>query len=116
MRLVTKAQARLLGAARGKAAASWVFDGNTKQATYQRFLKMLEDGEPFDAMFPGYSYPEWLSGEWAGESVAELLGECVNARDEERLDGVMEAYEAAADVAYWSELERVARFHVECVA
>lgn len=109
MSLVTKREAIRLGRLRGLNAASWVFDGNTTRETYERFLKLWEDGDP--ALSDMVGETNWLSGEWAGESIPELLGSCDNMRDEERLDDVCQAYEEAADRAFWKELERVARFH-----
>jgi hypothetical protein len=52
----------------GKAKGSWVFDGNTDEATYRRILDGFEDGDPevLDIQ------PSPLSGEWAGESITEL--------------------------------------------
>ena len=90
------------GAERGGAAASWMFDGNTTAATYRAFLKGVEDGDP--AVRDQYQPPEWLSGEWAGESISELLGEHTT-------EGGQDAYCMAADTAYWAELERAARIH-----
>ena len=110
MTLVTKREARQLGRERGLAAASWKFDGNTTDATYRRFLLGLENGDPevMDEYAPtNYG---WLSGEWAGESISELLGEAESQRDFDRMEDVEQAYEDAADTAYWRELERVARY------
>lgn len=49
----------------------------------------------------------WLSGEWAGCSIPELLGDLVDAvpeanedADSDLLDALCEAYEEAADKAY----------------
>lgn len=109
MPLITKRTAQQEGRERGRNAASWMFDGNTTEETYRRFLQGYDEGDP--AVMDAYAPPSWLSGEWAGESISELLGDCENARDEERLDGVMEAYESAAEEAYWRELVRTARYH-----
>lgn len=93
-------EAKKLGRERGEAAASWVFDGNTNRATYELALKGIEDGDPeiLDLISP----PNWLSGEYAGESISELLGDDVT-------DAQMTAYEEAADMAFWRMVERDAR-------
>lgn len=55
----------------GSAAGSWVIDGNTTRETALHILRGYEDGDPeiMDMM------PAPLSGEWAGESITELLGD-----------------------------------------
>ena len=40
------AKAEELGRDAGKAAASWVFDGNTPEEAYQRVLRGIEEGDP----------------------------------------------------------------------
>ena len=99
----------------GKAAASWVFDGNTSEATYRRFLQVSEDGDPaIDEFAPASG---WLSGEWADTTLPQDIAEmCQLERDEDgevneyEWDACMDAYETAADEAYWAELERIARY------
>lgn len=108
--MLTKREAQKAGRAVGLAAASWMFDGNTTDDTYRAFVDGRRDGDP--KIVDQYAPREWLSGEWVGESVSELLGECENTRDEERASDVMDAYVEAADTAYWRELERVARYHL----
>jgi len=58
-----------MGKARGEAAASWFFDGNTTDETYRRVLQGIEDGDPevVDAL------PQFSFGEWAGESCREVF-------------------------------------------
>lgn len=107
--MLTKREAIKAGKRRGENAAAWMFDGNTTDETYRAFLKGWMDGDP--EVLDRYAPPSWLSGEWAGESIVELLGECENQRDVDRLADVTQAYEDAADTAYWRELERVARFY-----
>jgi hypothetical protein len=91
----------------GHAAASWVFDGNTTRETYAAFLSGYNDGDP--KIMDHYQPRSWLSGEWAGERMNEILGEPETDRDRERQDAVADAYSEAADTAYWRELARVAR-------
>lgn len=59
-----------LGYAHGQARASWMWDGNTKDETYREFLRLYNEGDLPD----DYLSPDPLSGEWAGESITELLG------------------------------------------
>lgn len=106
--LVTKREARKMGRERGLAAASWAMDGNWSDEAYRTWLRRFEDGDPrIEEMTPT---PSWLSGEWAGESISEILGEADSKRDLDRLGDVEDAYSEAADTAYWRELERVARY------
>lgn len=56
---------------------------------------------------PDSETPSWLSGEWAGESINELLGDLIelatsNFLDPEgaAADQICDTYEQAADVAY----------------
>lgn len=104
------ATATTLGTEAGKAAASWVFDGNTTDETYRQFLAWHEAGDPLvDQFAPATG---WLSGEWADTRTPQsLLAEC-GAGDEDE-EAVLTAYEEAADTAYWQELERVARYQTE---
>lgn len=105
--LVTQDEARKAGRARGVNAASWMFDGNTTDETYRAFLKGFDEGDP--AIMDQYQPSSWLSGENAGESINEILGEALSKRDLDRLERVQEVYEAAADQAYWDELVKTAR-------
>ena len=109
--MLTKREAKQAGRQAGLNAASWKFDGNTTTETYKRFLEGYDAGDPevMDAFCP----PSWLSGEWAGESMNEILGEPQNERDENRQDDVAQTYEDAADQADWAELVRVARYQTK---
>ncbi len=103
-------QAAAKGTQAGKAAASWVFDGNTTTETYRQFLVMHEDGDPMIENFgPGAG---WLSGEWADSETPASLMDDLRIGNTIDHDAVCEAYETAADEAYWAELERVARLQV----
>ena len=53
---------RKAGAAAGKAAATWLIDGNTSEATVRRMLAQWGEGDP-----AAPSAPCPLSGEWAYE-------------------------------------------------
>ena len=53
------AKAEELGCAAGKAAATWVFDGNTPGEEYWRVLRGIADGDPavLDAIEPPATTP-----------------------------------------------------------
>lgn len=105
-----EAEARKLGAERGLAAASWVFDGNTPQRTYRAFLRAWDDGDPvLDNYAPTSG---WLSGEWADTPTPDTLARDLGITDPDEIDAACDAYEDAATEAYWAELERVARLMV----
>lgn len=112
--------ARERGAKAGHAAATWALDGNTSDATYRALVAGWEDGDP--AVLNQYDWSP-LSGQWAGESIPELLGDLLSelgdGREDADLDNVeqvQDAYESAALDAYWDELTRVARFHIDTEA
>lgn len=110
------AEARERGKEAGENAASWVFNGNTDDATYRRVLKGIEDGDPM--ILDRIAAPGWLSGEWAGESTSELLGDLLDEDDDEGMTGkdtqeIENAYCEAADEAYWDEIERACRYQVK---
>lgn len=100
--MITIEQAAQLGHERGLHAASWVFDGNTPIEMYRRVLKGIREGDP--EILDGFN-TNWLSGEHAGESLVEIFG------GEPDTD-TSEAYEIAADLAFWDELEGVAQHHI----
>lgn len=98
----------------GISAASWAFDGNTKDETYRAVLKGYEEGDP--AILDRFN-PPGLSGEWADSTTARTL------QEEYGLDGRRDPYgaildeactvwEDAAHAAFWEEIIRVCRFHV----
>jgi hypothetical protein len=91
-----------MGTEAGQARASWVFDGNTDAETYARVLQGIEDGDPeiMDALSVSP-----LSGEWAGESMTEILGDDYTDEDADE-------YEQAFQDVYWAEIERVCRYQV----
>lgn len=101
-------QAAKLGTEAGQAAASWVFDGNTPQATYAWALKGIRDGDP--EVMDSYAEPT-LSGEWAdGYTLDDLAADLdVDAATDEEAA----AWEQAASEAFWHELERAAAYQVE---
>jgi hypothetical protein len=103
---VTEATNR--GTRAGYNAATWVFDGNTPDATRARVAQMIADGDP--QLYDTIHEPQWLSGEWAGESITELIGDLLD-NDEDTNNGddnICEAYENAATDAFWNEVSRSA--------
>lgn len=94
-------EAKERGRQAGKNAASWAFDGNTPDDAIEHVYDALQAGDD-----TGIETPSWLSGEWAGASVSELLGDVLEATPEDSHDDVMLAYEEAADAAFWEAIER----------
>lgn len=103
-----------LGRDAGKAAASWIFDGNTSPETYRQVLIMIEDGDPL--LYSQILEPRWLGGIWAGDptptSLARELG-LDDLLDLHLLDEACTEYETAASDAFWHEVEAFARRMVE---
>lgn len=98
------------GYAQGQSRASSVWDGNTPTSEYAYFLRTYNEGDLPDH----YLSPDPLSGEWAGESIPELIGDLVpeDAKDDADAEywwGHLEqAYEDAFRDAWYAELVRVA--------
>jgi hypothetical protein len=96
-----------LGRDAGRAAASWMFDGNTPEETYCTVLRGIEDGDPaiLDTdpapFLPGDTYTD------AG------LPRDLSLDDEDQLppDAVTAYLDAAAE-SFWHETERIAREHL----
>lgn len=98
------ARAAELGRDAGKAAATWVFDGNTPDEAYQRVLRGIDDGDPaiLDAIEPPAIGPA------AGYDQDDL------ARDlglDPALQDAVPAYTDAFTGSFWTEVERAAREH-----
>lgn len=93
------------GSEKGKAAGSWVIDGNTEQAAAQRILDGYEASDPeiMDMC------PAPLSGEFAGEPIPSMvLDELGIGFDHESADEVLDAFEDAFSNAFWQEVIRSA--------
>jgi hypothetical protein len=107
------AKATEIGKAHGKGAASWVFDGNTSTKTYRRVLDGLEEGDPeiYDSL--KVCIPN-LNGEY---TETDLWSDCdLDPEDPRNVIAsadASDAYEEAAAEAFWLEVERVARYHLE---
>ena len=89
----------------GRAAASWIFDGNTSDETYRQILAGIEDGDP--EVMDSLPVPD-LSGEWADRMTATELLDMVGGTEDEATD-VFEAYEVAFSRAVTDEAESAAR-------
>ena len=100
-----ESQAEQRGMDAGKAAASWVWDGNTTTGTYAMFLKTYDEGDLPD----NYLAPSPLSGEWAGESIKELLGDLLTGNDEDD-QAILEIYEAGFMDAWYDNLITTAKY------
>lgn len=112
--------ARALGTDHGRAAASWVFDGNTSEETYRRVLAGIDDGDPevLDTL-PCAD----LSGEWADtltgpqlirDALADVLADFEDESDMEERFGpdICDAYVVAFGDAVVDAVERAAREHL----
>lgn len=107
-------EATTLGRVHGEKTASWFFDGNTSQETYERVHKGLQDGDPV-IMDSLPSSP--LSGEWADQMTPRRLlmelgwnEESVSA---EQQDEICETYEQSFNDAVQREVERIANYHLQ---
>ena len=105
---ITKA-AEELGRDKGHAAATWVEIDSSNAAA---ILQGIEDGGPEIMDMT----PAPLSGEMAGESIPELIDQSLLDRYDvvgDDRDAWCDAYEMAFQTAYWSELERTCRYHID---
>jgi hypothetical protein len=101
---------RAAGERDGKAAGSWIADGNTSEAALRRTLQLWEDGDP-----EAPSAPHPFSGEWADSPRPEDI---IDAETEdysgwsmnvEEVDELASAYEDAYAQAWQEEAERTVR-------
>lgn len=96
------------GYAAGRSAGSWVTDGNTSVSAYRALLAGIEEGDP-QVMDLQHSP---LSGEWAGESIPELI-DGYNDMTPDEQDAACDAYEQGFSQGFWDELERSCRAQVD---
>ena len=102
------AEAAGLGRDAGKAAACWVFDGNTCEDAYRAVLRGIEDGDP--AILGAHPAPG-LSAD-GGYTEADLAGDLGLDGEDQLPPDAVTAYLDAADRAFWHETERIAREHL----
>jgi len=101
------ARAAELGRDAGKAAATWVFDGNTPDEAYRRVLRGIEDGDPavLDAIEPP------AIGLAAGYDQDDLARDLGLEPADPALPDAVPAYADAFTASFWTEVERTAREH-----
>lgn len=103
--MLSKAEAKRDGARAGKAAASWMDPGDERSA--RRLAKMIDDGDPaIDQYLP--RRPD-LSGEYAGESMNEIL-DVQDGDDPDAVDEIADIWQEAADEAFDAEVGRIIMF------
>ena len=108
-----------LGQEAGRAAASWIVDGNTSTEHIARMVAWLDDGDPrADDYLP--PMPN-LSGEWADAPTPARLFEEVTRHDAHAeatwnhdayqtvLEGICDAWEAGVSDTFQTECERILR-------
>jgi hypothetical protein len=99
-------EARRMGEERGRAAASWYFDGNTPTETYAAVLQGIEDGDPVVLDTLPCSP---LSGEWAGDPVpADVLSALGVTHDSDATQDYLWAYEEGFTQASQDMIEETA--------
>ena len=101
------AKAEELGRDAGKAAASWVFDGNTPEEEYQRVLRGIDEGDP---AVLGATEPPAI-GPGAGYDQDDLARDLGIEPGDRALPRAVSAYAGAFTGAFWQETERAARDH-----
>jgi hypothetical protein len=106
--------ARKLGAEHGHTAGTWAFDGNTTMNTYRRALEGIRAGDPavLDS-FPGEPRTPGETGEYTFENLFSDLDLIYEETDPDEIAQIADAYQAAAQDAFWAEVERAARYQVE---
>jgi len=97
-----------LGRDAGKAAASWMFDGNTPEDTYRAVLRGIEDGAP--AVLDAYPSPG-LSAD-GGYTEADVARDLGLDGEDQLIPDAATAYLDAADESFWHQTERLARQHL----
>jgi hypothetical protein len=101
-------EAASLGRDAGKAAASWIFHGNTPEDAYRAVLRGIDDGDP--AILDTHPAPSLSAGD--GYSEADLARD-LGLDSEDRLPPeAVPAYLDAAAGTFWDETERLAREHL----
>ena len=101
------AKAEQLGRDAGKAAAGWVFDGNTPEEQYRRVLRGIDEGDP---AVLGVTEPPAI-GPAAGYDPGDLARDLGIEPADRSLPRAVSAYADAFTGAFWQETERAARDH-----
>ena len=101
------ARAAELGRDAGRAAATWVFDGNTPEDAYRRVLRGIDEGDPaiLDAIEPPAIGPA------AGYDQDDLARDLGIEPGDRALPRATSAYADAFTDSFWHEVERTAREH-----
>lgn len=100
---LTEESVRQAGLDHGKAAGSWVIDGNTTEDTARRILEGYDDGDPEILDME----PQPLSGEWAdGLAPRDIVPD--DMHDPSR-DHLLDVFEMAFSEGFWDEVCRSAR-------
>ena len=98
------------GYAAGKSAGSWVTDGNTSVREYRAILAGIESGDP-EVMD---MEPSPLSGEWAGESIPEIIEGYADMPDDGvEQDAACTEYEQGFSQGFWETVEHDCRVQVD---
>ena len=96
-----------MGRQHGRAAASWLFDGNTTLDTYKKFRKGMEEGDP---LYLDQLPTADLSGQNADTySMADLRRDFPLEDPNEAASEYEEGYEEAVT----AEVERVLAYHLD---
>ena len=103
------AEAATLGRDAGKAAASWVFDGNTPEDAYRVVLAGIEEGDP--AILDAYPVPGLSAS--GGNDEMNLAGALGLDGEDQLPPDAGTAYLDAAAETFWHETERLAREHLD---
>ena len=113
------AEALKLGQEAGRAAASWVTDGNTPPEHYARLVRMMDAGDP--ELYDFLPARPDLSGEWADAPTPRSLFEDITGLDAHAesswnydgyqtvLEELCHAWESGVDLVFEAECERLVR-------
>lgn len=103
------ALARDLGSTNGRAAASWVFDGNSTDETYAAVQKALDDGDP--AIDDLVTEPSFRNGDYSERDLYSELGLDYDASPTSEQDKIADAYMEEARAAFWPAVEAAIAGH-----
>ena len=108
-----KTASRTIGERNGKNAAGWVFDGNTSIETYQTVLSGINEGDPqvYD-MFREPTFSGEYGNDYSIRDLADEIGIDYDSTHTDDIDQIGEEYLDAARIAFWDEIERVARLQL----